>query len=250
MKLLSPQAQLLLSRYKTTQVLGDDESARLFDVIQERALNGDLPRVDIDPRAPVVPKEGLVQVVWASPLTKVCLGFVLLGVPAAAQLARGGDGEAPPELAQLRAPPSTPHVERPMTPPPALPEAPRYTASAHSASDPHEAPPEKPQRTALSENAPARELTIDDEMRLMNAAQVALRGGNAQRALQLLGEHATRFPAGKLSSAREVTGMLALCQSGRDEQARAEADRFLAQYPASPFADRVKKICAVPPSKP
>lgn len=61
----------------------------------------------------------------------------------------------------------------------------------------------------------------------------ALRENDAKRALQLLSEHATRFPSGKMGSAREVTRMLALCQSGRGVEARAEAERFLARHPVS-----------------
>jgi outer membrane protein assembly factor BamD (BamD/ComL family) len=84
---------------------------------------------------------------------------------------------------------------------------------------------------------------IDEEMRLLNGAQAALRAGDAKHALSLLSEHAARFPNGKLSLARAVTRMLALCQAGRAEQARAEAQRFIAKYPSSPFVDRVRAIC-------
>ena len=77
----------------------------------------------------------------------------------------------------------------------------------------------------------------------MNAAQGALQGGQPQRALSLLNEHAERFPNGKLSSARSVTRMVALCQAGNGEQARREANQFLASHPDSPFVDRVKAIC-------
>jgi outer membrane protein assembly factor BamD (BamD/ComL family) len=85
--------------------------------------------------------------------------------------------------------------------------------------------------------------TIDEEMRLMNAAQDALRTGHSKRALSLLNEHSERFPNGKLSSARSVTRMMALCQAGSSEQARREAEQFLARHPSSPFVDRVKTIC-------
>jgi outer membrane protein assembly factor BamD (BamD/ComL family) len=90
----------------------------------------------------------------------------------------------------------------------------------------------------------ASEPTIDEEVKLMNAAQAALRAGEPKRALELLNEHAARFPAGKLSTARQVTHMMALCQAGKAEQARHEATSFLAKNPGSPFAARVSGICA------
>jgi len=78
----------------------------------------------------------------------------------------------------------------------------------------------------------------------MNGAQAALRAGDAGRALSILNEHAKRFPAGKLATARQVTRMVALCQAGSPKQARAEAATFLARNPSSPFAERVRGICS------
>ena len=80
----------------------------------------------------------------------------------------------------------------------------------------------------------------------MNGAQLALRSGNPGHALQLLNEDARRFPNGKLASARAVAHMVALCRLGRADEARLEADRFLAKNPSSPFADRVKAVCSSP----
>lgn len=250
MKPPSPEAQLLLSRYKTAQSLGEGETARLLDVIHERAVRGDLPRFDIQPTTPVVPADGLLQRLWASSLGKLGVGLVLLGVPVAGLLGLYSDTPALPPPVQARLAPNAPRTEPATTPPQALPESPQLPTASEVTPDPREASRVKAERPAPTESSVSSESTIDEEMRLMNAAQAALRGGDAPRALQLLREHATRFPTGKMSSAREVTRMLALCQSGRGEQARVEADRFLSQHPGSPFADRVKKICAVPRSKP
>jgi outer membrane protein assembly factor BamD (BamD/ComL family) len=92
--------------------------------------------------------------------------------------------------------------------------------------------------------APSAEPTVDEEVKLINGAQAALRAGDTRHALELLAQHAARFPAGKLATLRQVTHMLALCQSGKTAQARQEAADFVADKPGSPFVERVKTICA------
>jgi hypothetical protein len=95
-----------------------------------------------------------------------------------------------------------------------------------------------PQSAAVSAPQP-----IDEEVALLRAAYTALHAGDAQRALVHLAEHRWRFPKGQLAEAREVARMLALCANGDRAGARAEAKRFLAARPRSPFAQRVSSIC-------
>jgi outer membrane protein assembly factor BamD (BamD/ComL family) len=85
-----------------------------------------------------------------------------------------------------------------------------------------------------------------EEARWLREAQLAVRSGDARRALTLLDEHAARFPSGKLADAREVTRMVALCDLGARAAAREKAEHFLAEHPGSPFSDRVRRICAQP----
>jgi outer membrane protein assembly factor BamD (BamD/ComL family) len=80
----------------------------------------------------------------------------------------------------------------------------------------------------------------------MRAAYEALRGGRPDRALEHLAEHAARFPDGELAESREVTHMIALCQTGEVAAARTSAARFLAHAPHSPYAARVRLICSKP----
>jgi len=84
---------------------------------------------------------------------------------------------------------------------------------------------------------------IEAEMRLLRAAHQALRDKQPERALALLEAHRARFPEGKLADSRELTRILALCDAGRRELARAEAERFLAAHPTSPFAARARSAC-------
>jgi outer membrane protein assembly factor BamD (BamD/ComL family) len=89
--------------------------------------------------------------------------------------------------------------------------------------------------------------TIDEEVRLVQSAQLAIQSGEPRRALSLLDEHARRFPNGMLADAREVARIAAWCNAGERTLARARAEEFLARHPGSPFADRVRNLCLPAP---
>ena len=236
MKAPGERARLVLERYKAATAPGGADKARLLEIIQQRALRGDLPRFAVQTTAPVVPKASFARQIWGSSLGKAGLALAVAGLPAlgvyesqirssssvqqtAASSTSGKIVEAPTLPVVSEDEQQTPGDQGP----PTLPRA--------RADKPNDAPlPSEP--------------TIDEEVKLMNGAQLALRSGNPSRALQLLNEDARRFPNGKLASARSVAHMVALCRLGRGDEARLEADRFLAKNPSSPFADRVKAVCS------
>ncbi len=162
----------------------------------------------------------------------------------------------PPAPTVIAAPPSVvaprdPSRVAPIAPPSALPVAPASaapaasTASTASASASvsalaSNAPPSAPAAPAVST---ASTDAIDRELGLIREAQLALQSGNGARALVLLDEHARRFPAGSLGEEREAARVFALCSLGRTSEARAAADRFLAAFPRSPQAARVRSSC-------
>jgi regulator of sirC expression with transglutaminase-like and TPR domain len=84
---------------------------------------------------------------------------------------------------------------------------------------------------------------VDEEVRLLTAAQAAIRAGQPAQGLALLDQHAARFPKGKLSEARDVAHMMAQCALGNRDASRREVERFLRHSPRSPYADRVQRIC-------
>jgi hypothetical protein len=248
MKPPSEQARRMLARYKEAVALDSGEKARLGDVLKERALRGDLPRFDVHAGTPSAPHATLAQKLWSSTLAKGAVGLVVLGaaVGAGYQLqkdARPGALDAPSAIVEPTPPPAHVVVADPVGP-----------ATPASAEDPGDLGPTRPPtarspRSKLDQEpavpAPSTsEPTIDEEVRLVKGAQAALRAGNTSRALELLSAHAARFPNGKLTTLRQVTHMLALCQSGSAQQARQEAASFLAKNPSSPFAERVGGICA------
>jgi hypothetical protein len=250
MKPPSDNARRLLDRYKEASSLGAERKARLGDVVHERVLRGDLPRFDVVLGAHAAAHNGWLQKLWASSATK--WGFAALVVGAASaggyrawhEDAATSLREAPAAAVTRSLAPS----DRPTAPTgsnlPAEPAAPTQIDEPA----PAEAPPARTEKQALPtpsrSPAPSAEPTVDEEVKLINAAQAALRAGDAKHALELLSQHAARFPGGKLATLRQVTHMMALCQSGKAEQARQEAADFVAAKPGSPFVERVKGICA------
>lgn len=159
----------------------------------------------------------------------------------------------PPAPTVIAAPPSVvaprdPSRVAPIAPPSALPVAPASAAPAASTASASasvsalasNAPPSAPAAPAVST---ASTDAIDRELGLIREAQLALQSGNGARALVLLDEHARRFPAGSLGEEREAARVFALCSLGRTSEARAAADRFLAAFPRSPQAARVRSSC-------
>jgi hypothetical protein len=88
--------------------------------------------------------------------------------------------------------------------------------------------------------------TLEAELALLRDAKKALDDGDSSRALGILDEHQRRFPNGILVEERASTRVLALCAAGRTAEARASAQDFLAKYPRSPSAPRVRASCGAP----
>jgi hypothetical protein len=94
--------------------------------------------------------------------------------------------------------------------------------------------------------APAAERTRDPllaETAALKEAQHALRSGDTDHALQLLSDQDQAFAGGSLQQERAAARILALCQAGRAEQARALAARFVERWPRSALRARVTSAC-------
>ena len=74
----------------------------------------------------------------------------------------------------------------------------------------------------------------------------ALRAGRAEAALMLLDREGQGLEAGPLAEEAQGARVSALCQLGRVADARAATVRFLAAWPASPLAMRLRGGCAAP----
>lgn len=104
------------------------------------------------------------------------------------------------------------------------------------------APPTAPKTTPPSRAAaPRNRSSLAQETELLAEAQRALQTGQADRALELLDQHEDEHAHGVLEEERSAARVLALCQMQKRDEAHAAAARFLARYPSSPHASRVRR---------
>ncbi len=102
-----------------------------------------------------------------------------------------------------------------------------------------------PTRASLDERPAGDAPESAKELALVTAMQVALRAGDRDRVLALVGEHERMFPASPWRHEREGARVLAECGDGPSEPAKMRAAAFLVEYPRSPLAARVKATCRV-----
>jgi hypothetical protein len=100
-------------------------------------------------------------------------------------------------------------------------------------------------RAAASAPAPEDPLaSLREEKKLISKAKEVLDDGNPALAMKVLERHASRFPNGVLAQDRAGLRVLALCDLGKIERARKEAEKFLERWPRAPMAHRVRSACA------
>lgn len=177
---------------------------------------------------------------------------------------QAADWRAPTEPIDARAPTSVSRAPQPRvaakdTPAPA--PASLSVESDSSPAMPRQLPALKPARALETQaadierapaEAPAREGAafvenqLKAETEALRAAQSALRGGDAARALALLDDQQARYRPGLLQQERAAARVMALCQAGRAAEARAAALRFESDFPRSPLVARVRTSCREP----
>jgi hypothetical protein len=115
----------------------------------------------------------------------------------------------------------------------ATPEAPAQVLEEPPAAPPPAATsePKAPRRVAPRETAiPASELEYVEHARSLLARDAA-------EALRLANQRAEKFPLGRLGPEAEMVAVQALERLGQNDAARARAERALARYPGSIYAD-------------
>lgn len=113
---------------------------------------------------------------------------------------------------------------------PTLPPAPS-SSHAGTSSVTHASGPIAPERAVEETFVPD---AVREEAALLRAAR-ALLASDPAGALAKLDEHARRFPSGALTEEREAARILALCKTGREDEATAAAARFVGGHPRSPL---------------
>ncbi|HVY49063.1 MAG TPA: hypothetical protein VHB21_24405 [Minicystis sp.] len=112
--------------------------------------------------------------------------------------------------------------------------------------------PEPPPKADRAEPAPSPRAvakkgdgtTLAEEVKELDAAREALNRGESGKALEALERHDKQFGTALLGPEAMVLRMEALAQRGDKAGAAALANQFLALYPTSPHAARVRSILA------
>ena len=145
-------------------------------------------------------------------------------------------GSVVTRVATPPAPPATVYVDRPVDLASAVPPSP--TASVPTVSI--DALPSSTVGASRAEGrrAPASggETSEDPsiaERRLLDRARAALARGDHDAAMLVVGEHAQRYPRGRLSEEREALAVRVLADSSRLDEARSRAARFRTRWPQS-----------------
>jgi hypothetical protein len=123
---------------------------------------------------------------------------------------------------------------------------PEPAPAAATLEEPVEQPP-VPSVTSPTKRPRAREASADDiaaEVALLREAKLA----TPARRLELLGEHARRFPNGAFAAERGLLEVETRCDLGETDEARALAARFAQRFPGSPLVARAAKICSEDPT--
>lgn len=242
------------------------ETRRLLELARDEDAPGDDVRDRVERSLSARLAAGTSVIVTGAAISKSAAGavvakpFVIAGLTIGVAVAswQAADWIAPPQPAvssTARAPqPHVPAMDAPQTTTPSI----ESDASPAAAPMPSLLKPARaPQTQALKiDDAPAQVLAppnaaiqanqLKAETEALRAAQSALRGGDATRALALLDAQQARYRAGLLQQERAAARVMALCQAGRATEARAAAERFESDFPRSPLVARVRTSCREP----
>jgi hypothetical protein len=94
----------------------------------------------------------------------------------------------------------------------------------------------KSQPSASTSNLEAETLLLAD-------AQAAIQRKDYSTALAKLDEYERAYPTGVLTEERTAARVVALCGAGRAPESRSLGKKFLARWPRSPLAPRVRDAC-------
>jgi hypothetical protein len=88
----------------------------------------------------------------------------------------------------------------------------------------------------------AKQGSLADEVAQLQKAKLALKGGDAARALAELSTYSQRFPRPMLGAEATVVRIEALSASGDSARAKSLAEGFLVKNPNSPYAARLRSL--------
>ncbi|HVY38215.1 MAG TPA: hypothetical protein VHM31_09770 [Polyangia bacterium] len=123
--------------------------------------------------------------------------------------------------------PATPAIEAT----PAVPDVQPVTASGAAA-------PQKPSLSVVGAD-------LHEQIALVDGARTAIAHDDPRRALQVLGRYHDKFPAGSFQPEASALKIEALVRLGRQTEARALANQFVAEYHGSLLAKKVASLAGL-----
>ncbi len=124
------------------------------------------------------------------------------------------------------------------------------TPAALGARDPPAAtaapPATAPRAPVARASRPASE-SISEQIAELDRARAALDAGSTERALHLVDAYEASYPSGALVQEAELLRVEALVRAGNRPDAERAGKRFLAAYPKSPHAARVRALLGFGP---
>lgn len=205
---------------------------------------------------PLKTAAGAARAKWLGAAT---VGAGIAGAVAVVALLRSGDPPTPETPAAVQSPV--------LIEPPAVDLPPIETAEEPPAEHPEDAAPEaeesliegqaqgeeaavipekRPARPRAPKPPPQSGESIAEEVRHLSELR-RLAESDPRAAIRLADEGHRRFAGGALYQEREAVAISALAGAGRADEARRRGERFLATFPKSPFADRVRRAAQIEP---
>jgi len=240
-----PRARDMLRAYRRQHTLAPDRGAAIWDRV-ERSLDDGVSAPEPSERRP---EPWYLRPRWVAGLALAA--GVALALTIAPRIASEATNAATPTQAvhtddarthdhdaEIHAP-----ARDPATPPRAtIPAAPANAPELEAPPPAPRASTQRPRRASADAVAEADALVV--EMGLVRRARRALQGGDAPGALALLDAHAHAFPEGQMLEDRLALRVEALCATGAERQARAEAKQLRRRFPGSARAFDEGQPCA------
>ena len=174
----------------------------------------------------------------AAALKWIVVGVVVTaGTVTAVALRDHADAPAAPPLPAPSASPQPPptHTEAPA-------EIPSVTASETPTTTPPPAPSTVVAPRPKAATPAASESNLRDEIASLDRARSAVASGDSKGALAALDAYDAKFPHGTMAPEAGVLRVEALLAAGDRPAAQRAAKTFLARYPESPHASRVRSL--------
>jgi hypothetical protein len=168
-------------------------------------------------------------------------GFVIVAVAGAIVVLRPSGDSAP----STRRAPAVVTARSAAPSPPAKTDEAKGPASVPAVAYSGKVAPNAGASRVRSGGANATSSAISEQIALVDAASAAVSAGAGERALAVLREYQSKYPAGSFRPEVGALRIEALILVGRREEARSLAERFVTQY-KGPLAERVARVAGLP----